>query len=145
MKAKNPRQETIDTYNRSAKELSKYFNGIGSRIKDIKLAFGLAGNPKNARVVEIGCGDGRDAKEIVKRAEWYEGFDISEELIKIARQAVPQAHFKVADAANYTFPAYLDVVFAFASLLHLNKTEVRAILDRVHKALNPGGYLLHFS
>src|SRR5579862_406860 len=95
------RQETIDTYNRSAKELAKYFDSIGTRALYIDLAFKLAGNPKNARVVEIGCGDGRDAKDIIKHAKWYLGFDISEGLLKFANKLMPDAKFMLADAADF--------------------------------------------
>lgn len=133
------RQETVDTYNKSAKELAEYFRGIGPRVKYIDMAFKAAGNPAQARVVEIGCGDGRDAKAIVPRAQFYEGFDISDELIKLAREHVPGANFVVADAVSYEFPKGLNVVFAFASLLHLDKDEIRTVLARVYKALKPGG------
>lgn len=135
----NLRQQTIDTYNKSAKELAEYFRGIGPRVEHIETAFELAGSPQSARSVEIGCGDGRDAKEIVKRADWYLGFDISEELIKIAKTYVPEGQFEVADAATFEFPKNLDVVFAFASLLHLNRDEVKDVLARAYEALKPGG------
>ena len=133
------RQQTIDTYNRSAKELAEYFKGIGPRVKDIDLAFQLVGMPQNARVLEIGCGDGRDAKDIVSKAGWYLGFDVSKELIKLAQKHVPEASFQVADATDFDYPENLDIVFAFASLLHLDKNEVKAVLRRVHASLNPGG------
>lgn len=106
------RQQTIDTYNKSAIALAEYFRGIGSRTTDIDKAFALCGEPKSAQVVEIGCGDGRDAKEIVKRAGWFLGFDVSEELIKLARELVPTGKFEVADATKFTFPENLDIVFA---------------------------------
>lgn len=133
------RQQTIDTYDKSAKALADYFRGIGSRTDDIEEAFELADNPSHARVIEIGCGDGRDAKEIVKRAGWYLGFDISKELIKLAKEYVPEGEFEVADAATFDFPKNLDLVFAFASLLHLNRDEVKGVLARVHASLKPGG------
>jgi SAM-dependent methyltransferase len=133
------RKQTVDTYNKSAAALAEYFKGIGPRIADIDLAFELAGNPSTARVLEIGCGDGRDAKEIVARAEWFKGFDISESLIELARQTVPGSDFEVADARTYEYPKNLDVVFAFASLLHLDKDEVQGVLEKVHEALNPNG------
>lgn len=135
------RQQTIDTYNKSANELAEYFRGIGSRTKDIDLAIELAGSPKNPKILEIGCGDGRDAKEIVKRTSRYVGFDISEELIKLARQYVPNGKFEVADATAYKYPGNLDIVFAFASLLHLDKDEVRDVLQKIRQALKPGGIL----
>jgi SAM-dependent methyltransferase len=135
----NLRQATIDTYNKSAKGLAKYFRGIGPRIKYIDIALELAGNPKNARVAEIGCGDGRDAKDIAKKAEFYVGFDISKELIKLAKNHVPGAKFEVADANDFEYPNDLDVVFAFASLLHLNPQEIKNTLEKVSAALRPGG------
>ena len=132
------RQQTIDTYNKSAKKLAEYFRGIGSRTEDIDRAFGLAGLP-SVRILEIGCGDGRDAKEIVQRVGWYLGFDISEELIKLAKAHVPEGRFEVADAVTFQFPENLDIVFAFASLLHLDKDEVKTVLANAHGALRPGG------
>ena len=134
------KQETVNTYNKSAKELAEYFRGIGSRTSDIDLAMKLAGKPKNASVLEIGCGDGRDAKEIVARTPNYTGFDISSALIKLAQAHVPGAHFEVADAITYQYGSEnFDVVFAFASLLHLSKDEVQDVLKKVHAALKPGG------
>lgn len=135
---KDLRQITIDSYNNSAEELAEYFRGIGPRIKYIDLAFKAAGNPKHPKILEIGCGDGRDAKELATRGD-YVGFDISKELVKLARAHVPDAHFEVADAATCSYPAGQDIVFAFASLLHLNKDEIKTVLERVHTALNPGG------
>jgi SAM-dependent methyltransferase len=138
-KAKLLRQKTVDTYNKSAAPLSAYFRGIGPRHKYIDLAFKLAGNPANARVLEIGCGDGRDAKAIIERTPHYTGIDISTELIALARNHMPKAHFEVADAAIYKMTRSLDIIFAFASLLHLSKDEVADVLRRAHSALRPGG------
>lgn len=131
--------ETLRTYNKSARELARYFRGIGSRTDDIDIAFKLADNPSSAKVVEIGCGDGRDAKEIVKRTTDYLGFDISSELIKLARAHVPHAKFEVADATKYKFDEEIDIIFAFASLLHLDKSEVKQVLASAARALKPGG------
>lgn len=119
--------------------MAEYFQGIGSRVEDIDLALKLAGDPDNPKVLEIGCGDGRDAKEIVKRTKNYVGFDISEEFIRIAKDSIPTASFEVGDAVTYHYPKNLDVVFAFASLLHLSKEEVKDVLKKVHHSLKPGG------
>ncbi|MEJ0073282.1 MAG: class I SAM-dependent methyltransferase [Candidatus Saccharibacteria bacterium] len=133
------RQITIDTYNHSADKLADYFAGFGSRVTDIDRAFELAGNPVQPTVLEIGCGDGRDAKEIVRRTPHYLGMDLSEELIKIARRNVPEGQFEVADMADYEYPPDIDIAFAFASLLHLNKSEVRTVLSGLVQALRPNG------
>lgn len=134
----NYKRELLDTYNKSAQELAEYFASIGSRAEDIEIAIRLASG-QNPEVLEIGCGDGRDAKEIIKHTTRYTGFDIAEELIKIARQKVPQAKFEVADALGYKFPANIDIIFAFASLLHFNQQELADVLTNAHKALRPKG------
>jgi len=133
--------KTIQTYDKSAKELAKFFKGIGSRVEDVERGLKLADATAGAHVVEIGCGDGRDAQEIHKRVDWYEGFDPSIELLKLARSKVPGASFVLADALSYKYPDNLDVVFAFASLLHVNKTDLVKVFEKVSKSLKPGGIL----
>jgi SAM-dependent methyltransferase len=133
------RQVTVDTYNRAAADFVDYFAGIGSRVEDINRAFELAGNPERPNVLEIGCGDGRDAKEICRRTPNYLGVDISEEFIKLAQENVPEGRFEVADMASFSYPENLDIVFAFASLLHLNKSEVKTVFRGVAKVLRQNG------
>jgi SAM-dependent methyltransferase len=134
------RQQTLDTYNNSAKALSEYFQGIGSRVEDIELGLKLAvANDGSARVVEIGCGDGRDAAEIIKHTSFFEGVDYSKELINLAKRNVPGANFIVQDMLEYKLPKDLDVIFAFASLLHLDKDEITKICKKASRALKPGG------
>lgn len=136
---KELRQTTIETYNQKARELSEYFRGIGSREDNIDYVLDLLGNPTEPRIIEIGCGDGRDAGEIVKRTPNYLGFDISTKLIDIAKQTVPGGNFVVADAADFEFPDNIDAIFAFASLLHLDQDEIREIMEKAHKVLKPSG------
>ena len=132
-------EQTIRTYDESAEALAEYFKGIGPRIHDIEKGLKLAHAGPEARVVEIGCGDGRDATEIAKRVGWYEGFDPSEGLLALAREHLPQTSFIVADALSYTYPDALDVVFSFASLLHSPKEDVEKVFVLVADALKEGG------
>jgi len=133
--------ETVKTYDNSAQELADYFSTIGVRTDDIELALKLAAADKNARVVEIGCGDGRDAQETVKHVGLYEGYDPSEGLLQIARKQVPEGSFVKADALTYDYPSDLDVIYAFASLLHVNKTDMKMALAKAATGLRKGGIL----
>lgn len=133
--------QTIKTYNDSAKDLAEYFRGIGPRVSDVELGLKLAQAADSAKVVEIGCGDGRDAEEITKRVAKYEGFDPSEGLLEIARNRLPNASFVRADALTYPYPSDLDVIYAFASLLHVNKQDMKLVLNKIAAALRPGGIL----
>jgi SAM-dependent methyltransferase len=135
----NWNNQTIQTYDKSANKLADYFKGIGPRVKDIELGLKLANVNGNARVVEIGCGDGRDAKEIIKQVAWYEGFDPSKGMLKIAKSELPGISFVLADALTYNYPKQLDVIFAFASLLHVNKTNLAKVFKKCAKSLRTRG------
>lgn len=135
------KQQNVKTYDDSAKALARYFKGIGARVSDIECGLKLAKVGGSARVVEIGCGDGRDAIEIVKRVGWYEGFDPSKGLLDIARRKLPNESFVLADALNYHYPKNVDVIYAFASLLHVNRSDLRKVFKKHASSLRPGGIL----
>ncbi len=134
----NLKQQTIDTYNKTAKEMANKFNAIGTRVKDIQHAFSLA-KKEDPIVLEIGCGNGRDAAEIVRHTKSYLGIDISSVMIDLAQGYVPEGKFIVADIDNYDFPEGIDLIFSFASLLHSDRDHVQDILRRAHAALNTDG------
>jgi SAM-dependent methyltransferase len=114
------------------------FNAIGPRINDIEKAFSYITKP-NPNVLEIGCGNGRDAGEIIKRTEHYLGIDFSSSMIDLARQQVPLGKFEVSDVEDFVFPTGLDIIFSFASLLHSPKDKVKHILKKAYDALNKDG------
>lgn len=134
------KNQTIHTYNQSAASLAKKFDELGARVCDIEETFTCI--PKsNPFVLEIGCGNGRDAAEITKRTNNYLGIDISEKLIELAKQKVPSANFQVADIETFTFPGGLDIVFAFASLIHVPKESLARILTEARTTLNKDGVM----
>lgn len=129
--------QTIATYNTTARQMAAKFRAFGVRVEDIERGFSLVGTEPN--VLEIGCGDGRDAKEIFSRAYGYEGMDVSEEMLELAREHVPGAKFVQADVETYDFPKNIDLIFSFASLLHSDREHVALVLGKALRALNPGG------
>jgi 2-polyprenyl-6-hydroxyphenyl methylase/3-demethylubiquinone-9 3-methyltransferase len=98
------------------------------------------------RVLEIGCSSGWLALEMARRGAHVEGVDVAAEAISIA-QAYAAEHpppgsvrYRVADINYEPLPeAHYDLVVAVGVLHHL--AEVRAVLERVHKALKPNGLL----
>ncbi len=133
--------DTLKTYNFSAKELANYFHTIGSRVKYIEAALEMAGqNDGSANVLELGCGDGWDADDILQRVQSYVGLDYSKELIKLAKKRLPAADFRLVDVQNYDYPeqAY-DVVFAFDLILHIDKESLKLLMQKVARSLKVGG------
>lgn len=132
-------RKTIDTYDKSAEDFAKYFKSIGPRIIDIERGLSFVISKNNIRAVEIGCGDGRDGVEIIKRVDWYQGFDPSKSFLDIAGRSIPKSSLILADDLTYDYPEDLDIVFSFASLLHTNKEDLQKVFKKVHSALKPGG------
>ena len=132
------KKQTVETYNKNASALAKKFANLGPRIEDIHRGFSYI-SKDNPNVLEIGCGYGREAKEILKLTNRYLGIDISDEMIKMAKREVPNGNFVVADIENYIFPSNLDIIFSFASLLHPDKETLKLILEQAYEALSEGG------
>lgn len=93
--------------------------------------------PARSSVVELGCGTGRLASLLVRRARTYVGIDFAPRLIDEARRYVPRATFTVADLRTDPIPA-ADVYVANEVLEHLE--DDRALIARL-----PTGALVVFS
>ncbi len=136
----NKKEETIYTYNTAAERMVLKFARTGARVNDILETLAVV-KKEQPFVVEIGCANGRDAKEIIRHTVHYLGFDVASQFIQLAKEYVPEAQFMVSDVETFIFPEHIDVVFAFASLIHVPKESLKEIVERVYAALNTGGVL----
>jgi len=92
-----------------------------------------------ARVLELGCGAGRDSARIKER-----GFDLD------ATDGVPAMVAKANERHNVgarlmqfdelSAEDEYRAVWAHACLLHCPRAELPGVLTRIHSALSPGGY-----
>lgn len=74
--------------------------------------------PREASVVELGCGTGRLASLILERTTHYIGLDFAPRLIEEARRYLPAVEFMVADLRGDPIAA-ADVYVATEVLEHL--------------------------
>lgn len=142
---KGSEDRTKKTYAESARSLAEYFSSLDAREDDIERAFDLVGGTQNSAVLELGCGDGRDASAILKRTRNYTGIDYSKGLIELAKQSNPghDDRFLVADMRSFA-PAdgqRYAIIFAFASLIHLEPSELKSVLEKYIDMLRPGGII----
>ena len=134
------RSETLGTYNKEAIDIAKKFSHIDRRDEDVIRAFSLLDiGTKNPFVLELGCGNGRDAEIVLDYTSNYIGVDYSEKMIEIASLHVPEANFVVSDIETYPFPSNLDLIIAFASLLHIEKENIKIVFNKAYKSLKKGG------
>lgn len=133
---------------------------IGYRVMNIAL-IGAAGLKPTDRVLDIGCGPGRNAVPLTGYLEGgsYEGFDVMPEAIRWAqRNITPRARsfrFQLAElhnaaynsdatssAASFRFPYAddsFDVVFSTSVYTHLQPLETENYLRETARVLAPGG------
>ena len=92
------------------------------------------------RVIDIGCGGGRDALLFTEAGYSYVGVDLSEEMLAGAKELVPDADFRKMDMYNLSFPAdSFDGFWAAASLLHIPKRNVAKVLEQIKNVVRSGG------
>ncbi len=133
---------TLQTYNKSAKKLAEYFSGVsGPRKAFIDKSFKIY-SKNNPKVLEIGCGDGRDAEYIVSKTKNYEGFDLSERMIELARKRLKGVNFFVDDLSQYNCHKKYDIIFALSALVHSDKKEVKDFIYSMSSCLVENGILV---
>lgn len=129
---------TFDTYSLHADNYLSKFSLNGVRVRDIDETFTYI-SKKNPIVLELGCAGGRDAHHILTKTHNYTGIDYIPQFIEEARKANPEGHFSASDIRTYTPEKEVDIVFAFASLLHLSKEELQVVCENMYKTLPPRG------
>lgn len=93
------------------------------------------GKVKGKKILDFGCGTGIYAKILTKKGAKVSGFDISEEMIKIAKKENPKLNLKVGTGYKIPFKEKFDIVISSLTLFYLddwNKVfkEVKQVLKK---------------
>ena len=141
-----PIEQSRDSKKFSAFELS----GWDTNIRGYDSAFGAvarqtvgsmldaAGVKRGMRVLDICCGPGMLAAEVLERDAEAIGLDFAVEAIELARKLVPKGRFQQGDAQALPFPtASFDAVLCGYGLMHL--PEPATALREILRVLRPGG------
>lgn len=98
--------------------------------------------PVGGRVLDAGCGTGRDVAAFAEAGFEVDGVDLSSELLSIALDACPTATFGLGDIRDMPFEdGTFDGVWAMASLVHLDHAGVEEALAEIRRVMKPGGWL----
>ncbi len=101
----------------------------------------------NGRIVDLGCGSGIWARELVDAGYEVVGVDISADMIEIARQLVPEAEFHVASFLKFPIPSCravtaLGEVFNYLFDADNSLRSLKSVCEKAFHALSPGGLLI---
>ncbi|MFH1374948.1 MAG: class I SAM-dependent methyltransferase [bacterium] len=100
--------------------------------------------PKSARLLDVGCGAGVPVtKYLCNLGHEFVGIDISESMLTLARQNVPQATFVNMNMTAIDFPdESFDGLTSFYSVFHVNRLLHRDLFATFRRVLKPGGIML---
>lgn len=136
---KNKITETIKTYDECAED---YFhkhsniNEIKSNIDFfIKKLYGK-------KILDVGCGPGRDLKYFLKHNLNVTGIDMSKNFLNIAQKNAPKAKLVKMDMRHLNFPNnYFDGIWVSASFLHIPKKNSKKTLLGLRRVLKNNGVM----
>lgn len=94
----------------------------------------------NARILDFGCGSGRDAKHFLERGYQVDAVDGSAQMCRLASQhtgiPVKQMLFEeLSEVDQY------DGIWACSSILHLPADRLKEVMRRMAVALREGGMI----
>ncbi len=135
----NSMEHNRQVYNQIADHFSQTRALLWDDLKDLKhYAF------PGARILDIGCGNGRLYQMFDDLSIAYTGIDQSENLIAHAKKKFPQAQFEVGNMIALPFPDHsFDRIYAIASFHHLPTEDLRVqALQEMKRVLVPGGKII---
>ncbi|MDP4011296.1 MAG: class I SAM-dependent methyltransferase [Candidatus Roizmanbacteria bacterium] len=137
MKLTPQEQQTIDAYDQNATVWAKSRNKKGDWAEEKKK---LKQHVLNGKILEIGAGGGRDARDLIDMGYDYVGTDISQGLLKEAQKNNPEAIFLLQSVYNLDFPDNsFNGVWACAVLLHMPKDRIDTALQNLHRVMKKDG------
>jgi SAM-dependent methyltransferase len=96
--------------------------------------------PPGRRTLDLGCGEGRLARDLKALGHAVAAVDASERLVAAARELDPELELHVADAAALPFADdEFDLIVAFMSLQDVDDLE--GAIGEAARVLEPGGRL----
>ncbi len=95
-----------------------------------------------ARILELGCGGGRDTSFMASKGFAVDATDGTPAMVKQAQAATGQS-VRLMRFDQLTADAEYDAVWAHACLLHVPRSKLPSVLAAIWRALRPGG--LHFA
>jgi ubiquinone/menaquinone biosynthesis C-methylase UbiE len=144
MKTNRNEEEVIRVYGKLAKSFHAlrttehpegwFFN----EMLEMPTTLSLLGNLRGKKVLDLGCGSGLYVRELIRRGAKVKGIDVSEEMVKIAREENPSIEFKVGSSEKLPYKNQeFDVVLSALMMPYPSKWD--KTLKEVNRVLKPDG------
>eukprot|EP01065_Artemidia_motanka_P036686 TRINITY_DN44653_c0_g1_i1.p2 TRINITY_DN44653_c0_g1~~TRINITY_DN44653_c0_g1_i1.p2 ORF type:complete len:218 (+),score=85.82 TRINITY_DN44653_c0_g1_i1:42-656(+) len=136
--------ETVRNYAGRAASFARWAERTDSAaaVAEVRDAFVSALGSGRGAVVDVGCGSGRDLAAFAAAGFDPVGVDPCAELCDIAKRLCPQAEVQCADVRDAVLPRGAAGVWCMASLFHVPRQDLPALLARLAGCVRAGGLVL---
>lgn len=125
----------IEYYNNNAQEFfDTTIKADMSQWRDIFESYVWDGG----RILDAGCGSGRDSKAFLQHGFAVEAFDASGQMCRRASELIAQTVWQMR-FDEISFDEEFDGIWACASLLHVSHEDMPTIFKKLNKALKDDG------
>ncbi|MDD4607379.1 MAG: class I SAM-dependent methyltransferase [Patescibacteria group bacterium] len=129
--------KAVNVYNKISKAYADEFNEPSEYLDEF-----LELLPRNASILDVGCGVGIDSKYATSKGCNVVGVDLSEKMLETAKSNYPQIDFRLEDIRHLKFEdKKFDGVIASCSLIHIPKVDVPKTLENFSRMLSDDGVM----
>ena len=94
--------------------------------------------PKKSHVLDLGCGSGRDSKYFSEKGFRITSLDGSIEMVKFCNKILTNRVIH-STFEDFRTEENFDGIWAYASLLHVKRENLKQIVQKFIEMLNPSG------
>lgn len=134
----NRTKATIEAYDRCAENYAQFSFETILQFQLLQFEGYLEGK----KVIDAGCGSGKDCLYLADQGYQVTGIDASEKMIDQASKRVKGCTFKKMALEELSFKdSTFDGIWCSASLIHLPKKDAEKAISQFHRVLKKGGVL----
>lgn len=134
--------QTVNFYRKNAAEVARRYEEVASPIA----GYATRVFPGGGRILDVGCGSGRDLALLVEQGYDAFGVDAAPELVALAQDLHPSLKGRISHGClpGLSPPLHeqFDAVLCSAVLMHLDVAEMPSAAAALRQCLRRGGRLL---
>lgn len=136
--------QTIAEQNRRAyNALAVSYAKQWARMPDLLLADEFLDMLNGSKILDVGCGPGHYSSYFIDKGYWVEAIDTSSEMLRLAKERDARIQTRMLDMSRLDYDdSEFDGLWVCASLPHIPKESVGAVLQGFRRVLKPDGCML---